>query len=70
MTVEYLIRRAYPVRAKDTVFMARRRRRSGVNRLSVVEAMGVRIIGTAGNEEKATLAKAHGCDEVILYDHE
>src|SRR5262249_15227404 len=29
-----------------------------------------RVIGTAGSPEKAALAKAHGCDEVILYRSE
>jgi NADPH2:quinone reductase len=32
--------------------------------------VGVRVIGTAGTPEKAAYAKAHGCDEVILYRDE
>jgi len=31
---------------------------------------GATVIGTAGSEAKADLAKAHGCDQVILYRHE
>lgn len=32
--------------------------------------LGAYVIGTVGSREKAELAKAHGCDEVILYRHE
>ena len=31
---------------------------------------GATVIGTAGSEEKATLAREHGCDHVILYRSE
>lgn len=31
---------------------------------------GARVIGTAGSEEKAALAREHGCEHVILYRHE
>jgi NADPH2:quinone reductase len=31
---------------------------------------GAMIIGTVGSEEKATLAREHGCDHVIVYRHE
>ncbi|MDB5896247.1 MAG: Alcohol dehydrogenase zinc-binding domain protein, partial [Rhodoferax sp.] len=31
---------------------------------------GCRVIGTVGSPEKAALAKARGCDEVILYNDE
>jgi NADPH2:quinone reductase len=30
----------------------------------------VTVIGTVGSEAKAKLAKAHGCDHVILYNKE
>src|SRR5256885_16808471 len=31
---------------------------------------GMTVIGTAGTEEKAALARAHGCDHVVLYRSE
>ncbi|HNE12867.1 MAG TPA: zinc-binding dehydrogenase, partial [Accumulibacter sp.] len=34
------------------------------------KALGATVIGTAAGEEKAALARAHGCDEVIDYGHE
>ena len=32
--------------------------------------LGLRVIGTVSTEEKAVLAKAHGCDEIIFYRRE
>ena len=32
--------------------------------------LGATVIGTVGSEEKAALAKAHGCDHTILYRSE
>jgi NADPH2:quinone reductase len=33
-------------------------------------SLGATVIGTVGSETKAELARAHGCDHVILYGHE
>ena len=32
--------------------------------------LGLRVIGTVSTEEKAAVARAHGCSEVINYSHE
>jgi NADPH2:quinone reductase len=32
--------------------------------------LGATVIGTAGSEEKAEIARAHGCDHTILYNEE
>lgn len=44
----------------------------GVGLIAVqwAKILGVRVIGTVSTPEKAALAKAHGCDEVILYRNE
>ena len=34
------------------------------------KALGATVIGTVGSEEKAELARAHGCDHPILYRSE
>jgi NADPH2:quinone reductase len=34
------------------------------------KALGVTVIGTVGTDEKAALAKANGCDHVIVYTRE
>ena len=35
-----------------------------------LKAIGATVIGTVGSDEKAELAKAHGCDHVIVYTRE
>ena len=32
--------------------------------------LGLRVIGTVSTAEKAAIAKAHGCDEIIFYRQE
>ena len=70
MTVEYLIRRTYPVTAGQTVLFHAAAGGVGLIACQWLKQLGATVIGTAGSEEKAALAKAHGCDEVILYDSE
>ena len=70
MTVEYLIRRTCPVRTGDTVLWHAIAGGVGLIACQWLKQLGVNIIGTAGSEEKAALAKEHGCDEVVLYNSE
>ena len=70
MTAEYLIRRTYAVSAGETVLFHAIAGGVGLIACQWLKQLGVTVIGTAGNEEKAELAKAHGCDHVILYDKE
>ena len=44
----------------------------GVGLIAVqwAKILGLRVIGTVSTPEKAALAKAHGCDEIILYRSE
>ena len=44
----------------------------GVGLIAVqwARAMGVNVIGTVGSDEKAELARAHGCEHVINYRRE
>jgi len=44
----------------------------GVGLIAVqwAKLLGLRVIGTVSTEEKAALAKAHGCDEIIYYRRE
>lgn len=70
MTVEYLIRRTYKVKAGDTVLFHAAAGGVGLIACQWLKQIGATIIGTTGSEEKAALAKAHGCDHVILYRDE
>jgi NADPH:quinone reductase len=70
MTVEYLIRRTFPVRAGQTVLWHAAAGGIGLIACQWLKHLGVRTIGTVGSDEKAELARAHGCDETIVYTRE
>jgi len=69
-TVEYLVRRTYPVRAGDTVLLTAAAGGVGLLACQWLNALGATVIGTVGSEEKAELARQAGCHHVILYRHE
>ncbi|OGA18213.1 MAG: quinone oxidoreductase [Betaproteobacteria bacterium RIFCSPLOWO2_02_FULL_66_14] len=70
MTVWYLIHRTYPVKAGETVLWHAAAGGVGLIACQWLKALGVTVIGTTGSDEKAALAKAHGCDHVIVYTRE
>ncbi|TQV79830.1 quinone oxidoreductase family protein [Denitrobaculum tricleocarpae] len=70
MTVEYLIRRTYQVKAGDTVLFHAAAGGVGLMACQWLKHLGATVIGTVGSEEKADLAKANGCDHTILYNKE
>jgi len=70
MTVQYLIRRTYAVKAGDTVLFHAAAGGVGLFACQWLKALGATVIGTVGSEQKAALAKAHGCDHTILYNKE
>jgi len=70
MTVEYLIRRTYPVKAGQTVLLHSAAGGVGLIASQWLKHIGATVIGTAGGPEKMALAKAHGCDHVIDYKTE
>jgi NADPH2:quinone reductase len=67
MTVRYLLRATYNV-GPDTVMLFHAAA-GGVGLIAIQWAkhLGATIIGTVGSDEKAELAKAHGCTHVINY---
>lgn len=70
MTVEYLIRRTYRVEPGDTVLFHAAAGGVGLIACQWLKHLGVTVIGTVGSEEKAALAKAHGCHHTINYRDE
>ncbi|WP_455373572.1 quinone oxidoreductase family protein [Limibacillus halophilus] len=70
MTVEYLIRRTYQVKAGDTVLWHAAAGGVGLMACQWLKHLGATVIGTAGSPEKMALAKAHGADHVINYREE
>ncbi len=67
MTAASIIEHMYPPKKGDTILI--HAAASGVSLLLVqwVKHLGAQVIGTAGSPAKADVARAHGCDHVILY---
>jgi NADPH2:quinone reductase len=70
MTVEYLLRRTYPVRVGETILVHAAAGGVGLIMCQWAHDIGATVIGTVGSREKATLACAHGCDHAIIYTEE
>lgn len=70
MTVEYLLRRAYPVRSGETVLFHAAAGGVGLIACQWAKHLGATVIGTVSSEEKSELARAHGCDHPIVYTRE
>jgi NADPH:quinone reductase len=70
LTTEYLIRRSYKVQAGDTILYHAAAGGVGLILCQWAKALGATVIGTVGDDDKAKLAKAHGCDHVINYRRE
>jgi NADPH2:quinone reductase len=70
LTVHYLIHSTYKVKKGDTVLWHAAAGGVGSIATQWLKKLGVNTIGTVGSEEKAKLAKAHGCKYVINYSTE
>lgn len=70
LTAHYLVRRTYQVGQGHSVLLHAAAGGVGLLVSQWAKHLGARVIGTAGTPEKAALAKAHGCDEVIIYGKE
>ena len=70
MTTQFLLKRAYKVQPGDTILMHAAAGGVGLIACQWAKALGATVIGTVGSEEKAALAKAHGCDHTIIYTRE
>jgi NADPH:quinone reductase len=70
MTAQYLIRRTYPVKAGETVLFHAAAGGVGLIACQWLKALGATVIGTVGSDEKATVARARGCEHVIISTRE
>lgn len=70
LTAHYLLRRTYRVKAGDTILIHAAAGGVGLLVCQWAKALGATVIGTVGSDEKAALAKAHGCDHPIVYTRE
>lgn len=70
LTVQYLIRRTHRVAKGETLLVHAAAGGVGLILTQWAKHLGAIVIGTAGSREKAEIARAHGCDHVILYREE
>jgi NADPH:quinone reductase len=70
LTVQYLIRQTYRVKAGDTILLHAAAGGVGLILDQWAKHLGATVIGTVGSEEKAKLAEAHGCAHTIVYTRE
>ena len=70
LTVQYLFRQTYPLKAGETILFHAAAGGVGLIACQWARALGVTMIGTVGSDEKAALAKANGCAHTIVYTRE
>lgn len=70
LTVEYLFRRTFPLRGGETILFHAAAGGVGLIACQWARALGVTMIGTVGSDEKAEVARAHGCTHTINYNRE
>lgn len=70
MTVEYLLRRTFPVKPGQTILVHAAAGGVGLIMCQWAKHLGATVIGTVGSDAKAELARAHGCDHPIVYTRE
>ncbi|WP_242342573.1 quinone oxidoreductase family protein [Anaeromyxobacter terrae] len=70
LTVHALVRRTHVVRAGETVLWHAAAGGVGLIAVQWLKALGATVIGTVGSDEKAEIARASGCDHVIVYTRE
>src|SRR3954467_2069383 len=67
MTAQMLLRSVFPVAKGDTILVHAAAGGVGLIMCQWAAALGATVIGTVGTEEKAELARAHGCAHPIVY---
>src|SRR5580765_2013927 len=70
MTAHYLLYSTYPLKKGETALIHAAAGGVGLLLVQMAKNIGARVIGTAGSEEKAKLAREAGADEVIIYTNQ
>jgi len=70
MTAQFLLRQTYVVKPGDTILWHAAAGGVGLITTQWAKHLGATVIGTVGSDEKAAMAKAHGCDHVLNYRSE
>ncbi len=70
LTVQYLLRQVYQVKAGDTILFHAAAGGVGLIACQWARHLGATVIGTVGSDEKAQIAREHGCAHPIVYTRE
>jgi len=70
LTSAYLMRRIYPFKRGDTLLLHAAAGGVGLIVAQWAKLLGITVIGTVSTEEKAEIARSHGCEYTIDYSHE
>jgi NADPH2:quinone reductase len=70
LTAHMLVHKVHAIQPGDIVLVHAAAGGVGLLLCQWAKHLGARIIGTAGSEQKAALAKQAGCEEVVLYRDE
>jgi NADPH2:quinone reductase len=70
MTAQYLFRQVYPLQGGETILYHAAAGGVGLIACQWARALGVTMIGTVSSDEKAEIARAHGCMHTIVTSRE
>ncbi len=70
LTAHYLLHESWPLKAGQTALIHAAAGGVGMILCQWAKHIGATVIGTVGNEAKAEMAAAHGCDHPVLYTRE
>jgi NADPH2:quinone reductase len=70
LTAQYLFRQVYPLKGGETILYHAAAGGVGLVACQWARAIGVTMIGTVSTDEKAEIAKAHGCTHTIITSRE
>ena len=70
LTAQFLLRQTFKVEKGQTILWHAAAGGVGLIACQWAKHLGATVIGTVGSEEKAKLAREHGCDHVIDYSKE
>jgi len=70
LTSAYLMRRIWPLQPGDAILLHAAAGGVGLIVSQWAKLLGLTVIGTVSSDAKADIARAHGCDHVIVYTRE
>jgi NADPH2:quinone reductase len=68
LTAWYLLHRSYPVQEGDAILLYAAAGGVGSLASQWAKRLGATVIGVVGSDDKAALARSHGCDHIIMAD--